>query len=154
MKNRELIDVLMDAYFKRKSEDVNVAIQREDGNYDYYDEFHFNPETGSIIVEWKEVKKNKESITAKTFPNDYCIKLVNYDEYERVHKAIFTGENEVDESAYTLALAFSTMFNNFFPMYAHIVEGKLVGYNSENQSDSYYDADDWLDLKERLESND
>ena len=154
MKNKNLIDALMSAYFERKAENVNIAIQREDGNFDYYDVFSFNPETGSIIVDWNEVKNNRKKVTktAMQFPKDYCIKLDNFDDFQKVHNKFFNGE--ISEKEYAFAELLFILFKDLMPMYMHITDGELVEYTADNKSESYYSVGDWLIIKEGMEKND
>lgn len=148
MKTKEFMKLLAE---KIDLTDIAIAIQREDGNFDYYEDFGFNPETGDFVVSWEEVKKCKASRTnIVEFPKDYCIKINSYDEFEKLHKEFYKGDNALSDKTYICTEVLLSLSPAFFPMYMHIVNGELESYESDNQSETFYTVDDWFIINEEL----
>ena len=148
MKTKEFMKLLAE---KIDLTDIAIAIQREDGNFDYYEDFGFNPETGDFVVSWEDVKKCKANRnSAVEFPKDYCIKINNYDEFEKLHKEFYKGSDALSDKVYICTEILLSLSPAFFPMYMHIVDGELESYQSENQSENYYSVDDWIIVNEKV----
>ena len=135
---KELINKLLDCPMDKV---VSVGIQNEIGTYKYYELKHFNPETGDILVPWEEVKKTVYAVE-NSFLDDYCIKCSTEKEFRSIIKRV-NGESlelwGLDLSVYLLK-----QIKDWLPIYLHMVDGRLVKLSSENQSKSYYDAEDYI----------
>ena len=136
---KELINKLLDCPMDKV---VSVGIQDEDGVYKYYKPNGFNPETGDILILWEEMKKNFPSYTTEVeFPNDFCIKCNTEKEFRSVLKRLSTN---IKEWELEVAVTLMSVISDWLPIYLHMVDGRLVKFSSENQSKSYYDAEDYI----------